>query len=45
MNYIDNAIFYSRPGSTVVVELSNTMKQVTLKVTDTGIRVPKNEQS
>lgn len=45
MNYIDNAIFYSRPGSTVVVELSNTMKQVTLKVTDTGIGVPKNEQA
>ena len=45
MNYIDNAIFYSRPDSTVVVELSNTMKQVTLKVTDTGIGVPKNEQA
>ena len=44
MNYIDNAIFYSHPDSTIVIELNKTDTEVTLKVKDTGIGVPKSEQ-
>ncbi|HEY1085649.1 MAG TPA: ATP-binding protein [Candidatus Saccharimonadales bacterium] len=44
MNYIDNAIYYSKPDTTIVVDLSKTDDSVTLKVTDTGIGVPANEQ-
>lgn len=44
MNYIDNAIYYSHPDSTIFVELSKTDKEVILEIKDTGIGVPKNEQ-
>ncbi len=44
MNYIDNAIFYSHPDSTIIIELNKTDTEVTLKVKDTGIGVPKSEQ-
>lgn len=45
MNYIDNAIYYSQPETTINVELATTKKDVTLKVIDTGIGVPKSEQA
>ena len=44
MNYIDNAIYYSHPDSTIAIVLSKTDKDVVLEIKDTGIGVPKNEQ-
>lgn len=44
MNFIDNAIYYSRPNSTVLVELTLGVKEVTLAVHDTGIGVPVSER-
>lgn len=41
MNFIDNAIYYSRPQSTVVVRLKHDEKFATLEVHDHGIGVPK----
>lgn len=45
MNYIDNAIYYSHPETTIKVELSKKDKEVFLKVKDTGIGVPPSEQA
>lgn len=44
MNFIDNAIYYSSHGGKVHVTLEYQGKDVVLKVTDTGIGVPKKEQ-
>ncbi|HVI69367.1 MAG TPA: ATP-binding protein [Magnetospirillaceae bacterium] len=44
MNFIDNAIFYSKPNSTVTVELTATGRDITLAVHDTGIGVPSSER-
>ena len=44
MNYIDNAIYYSHPNSTIYIELSKTDNDVVLEIKDTGIGVPKSEQ-
>lgn len=44
MNFIDNAIFYSRPQSTIVVKLYKQQKHVVFEVHDHGIGVPKNVQ-
>jgi signal transduction histidine kinase len=44
MNFIDNAIYYSYPNSTIVVHLDKAEKSVSLRVVDTGIGVPKAEQ-
>ena len=44
MNYIDNAIYYSHPDSTINIELSKIDKNVVLEIKDTGIGVPKSEQ-
>lgn len=41
MNFIDNAIYYSRPKSTIVVRLVKDEKFATLEVHDHGIGVPK----
>jgi signal transduction histidine kinase len=41
MNFIDNAIYYSRPQSTVVVQLKHDEKFASLEVHDHGIGVPK----
>lgn len=41
MNFIDNAIYYSRPQSTIVVRLAKDEKYATLEVHDHGIGVPK----
>jgi len=44
MNFIDNAIFYSRPSSSVEVTLINTGRDVRFEVHDTGIGVPEAER-
>lgn len=44
MNFTDNAIYYSKPDSTVNIELIATATDVQLKVRDTGIGVPENER-
>lgn len=44
MNFIDNAIYYTPIGGTISVELTATDKEVTFKVRDTGIGVPKAER-
>lgn len=44
MNFVDNAIFYSKSGSEVKVELTKTAKEVIFKVKDTGIGVPAEER-
>lgn len=45
MNYIDNAIYYSLPNSTVVINLEKVGNAAALTVVDTGIGVPKEEQT
>jgi signal transduction histidine kinase len=45
MNFIDNAIYYSGESTTILVELTTEGGEVVLKVHDTGIGVPKSEQS
>lgn len=44
MNFIDNAIFYSRPSGRVIIELLNTGREVRFAVHDTGIGVPRGER-
>lgn len=44
MNFIDNAIFYSRPKSIIVVKLFRQGKNAVLEVHDQGIGVPKDAQ-
>lgn len=41
MNFIDNAIYYSRPNSTIAVHLRKDEKFAMLEVHDHGIGVPK----
>lgn len=45
MNYIDNAIYYSKPGSTITVSFEQVPDGCEMRVTDTGIGVPKEEQA
>lgn len=44
MNFIDNAIFYSKPGGTTVIELTKSKKEIVLRVKDDGIGVPVAER-
>lgn len=44
MNFMDNAIYYSRPDGKIEVELKETDKTVEYTVRDDGIGVPKSEQ-
>ena len=44
MNYIDNAIYYSKEDTTIRVTLKKEKGEVVLKVHDTGIGVPPSEQ-
>ena len=44
MNFIDNALYYSRPKSTITVTLEMKGAAIELRVIDTGIGVPKSEQ-
>ena len=45
MNFIDNAIYYSHPDGTIVVNLERLKDQVVVTIVDTGIGVPEAEQS
>ncbi len=45
MNFIDNAIYYSREHTAITIELTVEEGDVVLKVHDTGIGVPKAEQA
>jgi signal transduction histidine kinase len=45
MNFIDNAIYYSREDSAITVGLSVIDGNAVLQVHDTGIGVPKSEQA
>lgn len=45
MNFIDNAIYYSKEGSVITVQLSVIEGSAILEVRDTGIGVPEAEQS
>lgn len=44
MNFIDNAIYYSRTKSNVTIKLERIEDDVAFTVTDTGIGVPADEQ-
>jgi two-component system phosphate regulon sensor histidine kinase PhoR len=44
MNVLDNAIKYNRPGGSVRVELKERDKNVELRVEDTGIGIPSQDQ-
>lgn len=44
MNFVDNAIFYSRSGDTIRIDLIKTAKDVMLTVQDQGIGVPSRER-
>ena len=44
MNFVDNAIYYSRANSTIKVTLEVEGKEVAVRVIDTGIGVPAEEQ-
>ena len=45
MNFADNALYYSRPGTRIAVSLAIEDDDVILQVKDTGIGVPKKEQA
>lgn len=45
MNFIDNALFYSKPGGKIRIELLKKQNEVTLKIKDNGIGVPAQEKS
>jgi len=44
MNIIDNAVYYSKPNTTVDIELTATGHDIALAVHDTGIGVPPSER-
>lgn len=45
MNFADNALYYSRPGTKIAVSLKIEGDNVMLTVKDTGIGVPQEEQA
>lgn len=45
MNFADNAIYYSKEGSSISVSLKQEKNYVWFTVKDTGIGVPRSEQS
>jgi len=44
-NLLDNAIQYTLPGGRIVVSAENAVDEIILTVTDTGIGIPKADQS
>jgi signal transduction histidine kinase len=44
MNFLDNAIYYTKAGGHIVVSLKETDKSIEFTATDDGIGVPKAEQ-
>jgi signal transduction histidine kinase len=45
MNFVDNAIYYSRSKSTITIKLEEIDGNISFTVTDTGIGVPEDEQA
>ena len=45
VNFIDNSLFYSHEATTIAISLHKTDNMVELRVKDSGIGVPKNEQA
>lgn len=45
MNFVDNAIYYSRQSSTIQINLEKTDDKAVFTVIDTGIGVPAEEQA
>ncbi|UTX51524.1 GAF domain-containing protein [Candidatus Saccharibacteria bacterium TM7i] len=45
MNFIDNALYYSKSGSAIKITLKKTADAVEFRVKDTGIGVPESEQA
>jgi signal transduction histidine kinase len=45
MNFIDNAVYYTRQGGHIVVKLEETSDDVVLTVNDDGIGVPEAQQA
>jgi signal transduction histidine kinase len=45
MNFIDNAIYYSPPKSTILVNVEHVRNEASLTVVDTGIGVPEEAQA
>lgn len=45
MNFADNALYYSKPGSSISIELKKEDGAVVFTVKDTGIGVPAEEQA
>lgn len=43
-NLCENAVKYNRPGGKVQIQLRRTQQEILLKVTDTGVGIPKAEQ-
>lgn len=43
MNFLDNAIYYSKPNNQIKIDLKASKHTVSLTVTDSGIGVPKND--
>jgi len=44
MNFIDNAIYYSPPNTTITILLNSSSDSITFKVVDQGIGVPAEEK-
>lgn len=44
MNFLDNALYYTRKGGRITVELNTTDKNIEYTVTDTGLGIPKADQ-
>ena len=44
-NMIDNAIYYSKPATTIDIMLAKAGKNIVFSVKDTGIGVPESEKS
>ena len=45
MNFIDNALYYSRPDTEILVRLQGSAKEVRFEVIDRGIGVPHAQQA
>lgn len=44
MNYVDNAIYYSKQNGTIIIKIESTKRDAMVSVIDTGIGVPHAEQ-
>ena len=45
MNYLDNALHYTKRGGRITVDLVASEKHIEYAVTDTGLGIPKSEQA